>query len=65
MSYKPFKGTGIYGNLSQNYRSVTFNDIRTVSPSNIIDENIKDEKGYTSDIGIRGRIADLNFDCVF
>ena len=63
MSYKPFKDTEIYGNLSQNYRSVTFNDIRTVSPSNIIDENIKDEKGYTSDIGIRGRIDDkLTFD---
>ncbi|MFV8346335.1 TonB-dependent receptor domain-containing protein [Flavobacterium sp. ZB4P13] len=63
LSYKPFKNTEIYGNLSQNYRSVTFNDIRTVSPSNLIDENITDEKGYTSDIGIRGRIDDkITFD---
>lgn len=63
LGYKPFKNTEIYGNLSQNYRSVTFNDIRTVSPSNIIDENITDEKGYTSDIGIRGRIDDkITFD---
>lgn len=63
ISYKPFKNTEIYGNLSQNYRSVTFNDIRTVNPSNLIDENITDEKGYTSDIGIRGRIDDkITFD---
>ncbi|MEO9967001.1 MAG: TonB-dependent receptor [Reichenbachiella sp.] len=45
----------LYWNLSQNYRSVTFSDIRTVNPSFIIDENIKDENGFTSDIGFRGK----------
>ena len=45
----------LYGNISQNYRSVTFSDIRTVNPSFIIDPNIQDEKGYTADIGLRGR----------
>ena len=43
-------------NLSQNYRSVTFSDIRVVSPSFIIDENITDEKGYSFNTGISGRI---------
>lgn len=45
----------LYWNFSQNYRSVTFSDIRTVNPSFIIDENIKDESGFTSDIGLRGK----------
>ena len=63
LSYKPQNQIEIYGNVSQNYRSVTFNDIRTVSPSNVIDPNINDEKGFTSDIGIRGQLSDnLAFD---
>jgi outer membrane receptor protein involved in Fe transport len=51
LSYKPQNQIELYGNVSQNYRSVTFNDIRTVSPSSVIDPTISDEKGYTSDIG--------------
>ncbi|MEZ7498945.1 TonB-dependent receptor [Flavobacterium sp. Arc3] len=63
LSYKPKNGIEFYGNISQNYRSVTFSDIRTVSPSQQIDENITDEKGYTSDIGLRGHIDNkLSFD---
>ncbi|WP_140487176.1 TonB-dependent receptor domain-containing protein [Flavobacterium sp. GSA192] len=63
LSYKPQKTIEFYGNISQNYRSVTFNDIRTVSPSQVIDENITDEKGFTSDIGIRGQIGNkVTFD---
>jgi len=63
LSYKPQNRIEFYGNVSQNYRSVTFNDIRTVSPSQVIDENITDEKGYTSDIGIRGQIGNkITFD---
>ncbi|WP_233884147.1 TonB-dependent receptor domain-containing protein [Tenacibaculum piscium] len=54
-SYKPSTSFEMYGNISQNYRSVTFNDIRTVSPSFVVDEFIDDEKGATTDIGIRGR----------
>jgi Fe(3+) dicitrate transport protein len=33
LSYKPQNQIELYGNVSQNYRSVTFNDIRTVSPT--------------------------------
>jgi Fe(3+) dicitrate transport protein len=62
-SYKTDKRIEFYGNLSQNYRSVTFNDIRTVSPSLVIDPNISDEKGFTSDIGIRGQLTNkITFD---
>ena len=49
----------MYSNLSQNYRSVTFSDIRIVSPTYSVDPNIKDEKGYTLDLGLRGRLHDI------
>ncbi len=54
-SYKPNKNAEIYANISQNYRSVTFSDIRVVSPTFIIDSLITDEKGFTADLGLRGR----------
>lgn len=59
VSYKMKNGIEVYGNVSQNYRSVTFNDIRTASPNFEISENLTDENGYTSDIGVRGKILDL------
>ncbi|WP_233131484.1 TonB-dependent receptor domain-containing protein [Tenacibaculum holothuriorum] len=58
-SYKPTKSLEIYANVSQNYRSVTFNDIRTVSPTFKVDENIDDEKGGTADLGVRGRFKNI------
>ncbi|WP_428225492.1 TonB-dependent receptor domain-containing protein [Flavobacterium sp.] len=63
LSYKPLNKIEIYGNLSQNYRSVTFNDIRTATQGMAIASDITDEKGFTSDIGIRGKIKEyLTFD---
>lgn len=55
LSYKPTKVVELYGNISQNYRSVTFNDIRITNPSFVVDPDITDEKGYTFDFGARGR----------
>ncbi|GEQ86729.1 TonB-dependent receptor [Patiriisocius marinistellae] len=55
LSYKATSVTEFYGNLSQNYRSVTFNDIRIINPSFSVDPNITDEQGYTFDLGVRGR----------
>lgn len=63
LSYKPINQLEYYGNISQNYRSVTFNDIRTVSPSQVIAPDITDEKGFTTDVGARGLlIPNLSFD---
>jgi Fe(3+) dicitrate transport protein len=63
LSYKPLEQTEFYANLSQNYRSVTFSDIRTVNPGFIVDPLIDDERGYTFDIGARGKIGtSLNYD---
>ena len=61
-SFKPKPEQEVYVNFSQNYRSVTFNDIRVVNPSFQIDPNISDEKGFTADIGFRGRNKRLSFD---
>lgn len=57
LSYKPMKSVEIYGNISENYRSVTFNDIRITNPSLVVDPNITDEQGYTFDLGARGRFG--------
>jgi Fe(3+) dicitrate transport protein len=54
-SYKLYRNSEFYANISQNYRSVTFSDIRVVSPTFKIDPNIQDEKGFTADVGWRGR----------
>lgn len=60
LAYQQNKNLQWIANLSQNYRSVTFNDIRVVSPTFIVDENIEDERGFTADLGIRGSF-DKNF----
>lgn len=52
-----------YANISQNYRSVTFNDIRVVNPSFQVDPDISDEDGFTADLGLRGRLWEtLSYD---
>lgn len=53
VSYKPIPQMNFYGNISQNYRSITFSDMRISNPSSVIDPDMKDEKGFTTDIGLR------------
>ncbi|GAA4318759.1 TonB-dependent receptor [Gramella aestuarii] len=55
-SYNLDASNELYANFSQNYRSVTFSDIRIINPSSVVDPDISEERGFTSDIGIRGRI---------
>ncbi|WP_440880927.1 TonB-dependent receptor family protein [Tenacibaculum sp. C7A-26P2] len=55
-SYKPSSKFELYGNISQNYRSVTFSDVNIVNPSFQIASDLGDEKGFTSDLGVRGNI---------
>lgn len=59
VSYKAHSSMELYANISQNYRSITFSDVNVVNPSNAIDPNLKDEKGFTGDIGIRGDLKKL------
>ncbi|SFD38020.1 TonB-dependent receptor domain-containing protein [Algibacter pectinivorans] len=54
LSYKPNTNLEVYGNVSQNYRSVTFSDINIDNPAFLISPDITDEEGFTADLGIRG-----------
>ena len=54
-NYRMTEQISIYGNITQNYRAINFSDIRIVNPNFSVDENIKDETGYTADIGIKAK----------
>ena len=60
-SFKMVDWTELYANCAQNYRSVTFSDINIKNPSFVINPNIKDESGYTVDIGFRGSYKNFIF----
>lgn len=53
-AYKPDAGTEWYANISQNYRAINFTDLRIVNPNFVVDSNLRDERGFTADLGIRG-----------
>lgn len=61
LSYQAHDRIEIYANASQNYRSITFNDLRIANPNFAIDPDIQDESGYTADIGARGGVSDFLF----
>ncbi|WP_188548654.1 TonB-dependent receptor domain-containing protein [Hymenobacter qilianensis] len=54
VSYKPQEEHEFYANISQNYRSITFSDMRIANPSAVIDPNLQDERGFSADAGLRG-----------
>ncbi|HQQ93513.1 MAG TPA: TonB-dependent receptor [Bacteroidia bacterium] len=53
--YNLSKDMELYGNISQNYRAINFNDMRVTNPNAKVDPNLKDESGYTADGGFRGK----------
>jgi Fe(3+) dicitrate transport protein len=53
-SWKFTNGTELYANISQNYRSINFNDIRVVNANAKVDPDLKDEDGFNIDAGFRG-----------
>jgi Fe(3+) dicitrate transport protein len=62
-SYKPLVFVETYANFSQNYRSITFSDLRIDNPNFRVDPNIQDETGYNADLGARGSYKRLiNYD---
>ncbi|GAB4129708.1 MAG: TonB-dependent receptor [Raineya sp.] len=58
-SYKISTIAELYANFSQNYRAINFTDLRINNPNIRIDANIRDEKGFTADLGIRGANNDF------
>jgi Fe(3+) dicitrate transport protein len=59
LSYDPSPSMQFYANISQNYRAINFNDMSIVNPNFRVDPNLKDEKGYSADLGIRGHVREL------
>lgn len=49
----------LYANFTQNYRAINFSDIKIVNPNFKVDNNIKDESGYSADAGFRGNYEGL------
>ena len=64
IGFKPNEMLELYGNFSQNYRSINFTDLAVVNPNLIIDSLLTDEKGFNIDFGIRGEFKDnaIRFD---
>ncbi|MEZ5172767.1 MAG: carboxypeptidase regulatory-like domain-containing protein [Bacteroidia bacterium] len=57
IAYKTGGEGEIYSNFSQNYRAINFSDLRVVNPNYVIDPNIHDERGYTTDLGYRVQLG--------
>jgi len=65
-NYKISSKIECYSNISENYRSVNFADMQIRNPNFRIDPILKDERGFNSDFGIRGKIKDIvYFDASF
>ncbi len=63
ISYRPTPFIDVYSNVSQNYRSITFSDMRIANPSSEIDPNLQDESGYSFDLGVRSeQTLHFNYD---
>jgi Fe(3+) dicitrate transport protein len=63
LSYYQNEAMQFYGNISQNYRAINFSDLYSVVLTTKVDPNLKDETGYSADLGMRGNIASIfNYD---
>ncbi|OIQ93659.1 Fe(3+) dicitrate transport protein FecA precursor [mine drainage metagenome] len=61
--YKTGYNTSIYANFSQAYRPIDYSQLEPFGVTSRIDPNLKDQKGFNSDLGYRGIIKNyLNFD---
>lgn len=64
LQYKLFETTNLYANYSQAFRPVLYSDLYAIGTTiNDIDPNMKNQYGYNSDAGYRGKVKNfLNFD---
>ena len=63
LSYYQSEPIQFYGNISQNYRAINFNDLYSIAKATQVDPNLKDETGYSADAGLRGNISSVfNYD---
>lgn len=50
-----------YANITQAYRPVQFADLTAPPTTDVVDQDIKDAKGYNADLGYRGRFGSWLF----
>ncbi len=62
--YHITNGTEIYSNISQAYRPIQFANLQAPpTATDVVDQNLKDAKGYNVDFGYRGKVKNfLQFD---
>ena len=53
--------TEFYANYSQAYRPTLFSDLTANPTTDVIDQDLRDARGYNIDLGYRGRIKDYLF----
>jgi len=58
-SFKVSQRSTLYTNFTQNYRAINFTDIHITNPNIVVDSLIKDEYGYTAELGFRGLQRDF------
>ena len=61
--YHVTKTTEFYANFSQAYRPIQFANLQAPPTTDVVDQDLKDSKGYNLDLGYRGKVKDfLQFD---
>jgi Fe(3+) dicitrate transport protein len=61
--YHTTRNTEIYANISQAYRPIQFANLQAPPSTDIIDNDLKDSKGFNADLGFRGKVKNfLQFD---
>ena len=55
--FRTSSSTELYGSVARSYRPIDYSSITPFATVSRIDPNLKDPKGYTEDLGWRGRLA--------
>ncbi|TFF38849.1 TonB-dependent receptor family protein [Mucilaginibacter psychrotolerans] len=59
LQYQVSNSSQLYGNVSQAYRPYLYAAVVPADQHTIVDQNIKDSRGYDIDLGYRGRIVQV------
>jgi len=63
VTYQTTKSTELYVNYAQAYRPIQFANLQAPPTTDVVDDNLKDSKGFNSDLGFRGKLGSfLQFD---
>lgn len=57
--FKLGKYIEVYANVNQNYRTTSYNNMRLLNPAFQVNPNLKDENGYTADLGFKAVIKNV------